>query len=193
MEIRILQEEELKIASGLSRYVFDTCLRNRMEYPQTIAYVEEYITEESLKNRHEACELIVWGAFEGEQLVGVAGMQRDGFITMLYVLPQCQNRGCGSKLLKVMRTYAKDVCGFSKVTVNANPAWTSMYFAKRGFAYINENKDLRAPFISMQAYSDQIGIYEKRKVPKKWIALAAVGSILLVTVIGCLFMISYIF
>ena len=167
MEIRILQEEEIKIASGLSRYVFDTCLRNRMEYPQTIAFVEEYISESSLKNLYEACELILWGAFEREQLVGVSGLQRDGLITMLYVLPQCQNRGYGGRLLRVMRNYAKDVCGFSKVNVNANPAWTSYFFKKKGFIYINPNQNMNVPFVPMHAMSKGTDGYEKRKVPKK--------------------------
>ena len=57
MEIRILQKEEIKTASGLSRYVFDTCLRNRMEYPQTIAFVEEYIAEENINTLNEEGKL----------------------------------------------------------------------------------------------------------------------------------------
>ena len=126
--IRIVQEEELKIASGLSRYVFDYCLRNRMEFPQTIDFVEQYIAEENLRKLCQEGKLIIWGVYEGEQLVAVSGLQSDGMITMLYVLPQCQNRGYGSKLLIVMREYAKDVLGFSKVSVNANPAWTSFFF-----------------------------------------------------------------
>ena len=43
MEIRLLKEEELQNAAGLSRFVFDNCLRHRMEYPQTITFVEEYL------------------------------------------------------------------------------------------------------------------------------------------------------
>ena len=193
MEIRILQEEEIKSASGLSRYVFDICLRNRMEYPQTIAFVEEYITDASLRSLHEACELILWGAFDGEQLVAVSGMQRNGLITMLYVLPQYQNRGYGCQMLTVMRNYAKDVCGFSKVNVNANPAWTAFFFKKKGFLNLNANQDMKAPFVPMYALLGQENMYEKRKVPKKWIVLAAISSVLLVTCIGCLFMISYLF
>ena len=49
MEIRVLREEELIHASGLSRFVFDACLRNRMEFLQTIPFVEEYISEANLK------------------------------------------------------------------------------------------------------------------------------------------------
>ena len=52
MEIRILQEEELVNAAGLSRYVFDTCLRNRMEFTQTIPFVEIYISELNLREMY---------------------------------------------------------------------------------------------------------------------------------------------
>lgn len=193
MEIRILQEEEIKNASGLARYVFDTCLRNRMEYPQTIAFVDEYISESNLQNLTQACELILWGAFEGEQLVAVSALQRDGLITMLYVLPQCQNRGYGGRLLKVMSDYARDICGFEKVTLNANPAWTSFYFAKKSFSNINANQDLKAPFVPMHALTKVKYGYEKRKVPAKWVVLAAVGSFLFATIVGSLYMIWYLF
>jgi GNAT superfamily N-acetyltransferase len=130
---------------------------------------------------------------EANQLVGVSGMQSDGMITMLYVLPQWQNRGCGSRLLKVMREYGKDVCGFPKVTVNANPAWTSFYFAKKGFVHVNANKNLRVPFIPMYASSAYTGGYEKRHVSKGWMLLAAFGCVAFATIVGSMFMISYLF
>ena len=175
MEIRILQKEEIKLAAGLSRYVFDACLRHRMEYPQTIAFVEEYITEANLEKLFGECELILWGGFEGEQLVAVSGLQRDGLITMLYVLPTHQNRGYGNHLLKIMREYAKTTCGFERVTLNANPAWTSFYFKKKGFSNLNTNQDLKAPFVPMYASSTTMETYEKRPVPKAVIAFAIIG------------------
>lgn len=193
MELRILQSEDVKIASGLSRYVFDTCLRNRMEYPQTIAFVEEYIAVENLMKLQEEGKLLLWGAFEGEQIVAVSGMQSDAMITMLYVLPQCQNRGYGSRMLKAMIEYAKEVCGISKVYVNANPAWTSFFFKKKGFFYITENPDIKAPFVPMYALVNQMGGYEKRPVSKKLIVGTIIGCILFATIAGSLFMISYLF
>ena len=193
MEIRILRREEIKNASGLCRYVFDVCLRNRMDYPQTIAFVEEYLVEENLENLINERKLIIWGAFEEEQMIGVSGMQSDGMITLLYVLPQCQNRGCGSRMLKVMLAYAKDICDFKRVTLNANPAWTSFFFGKRGFFYSNKNQDFKAPFVPMYLFLDGVGSYKKRKVSKKWIALAITGCIVFTTIVGSLFMVWYLF
>lgn len=193
MEIRVLQNEEIKIASGLSRYVFDTCLRNRMEYPQTITFVEEYIAEDNLRKLCDESKLLLWGMFEGEQMVAVSGMQSDGMITMLYVLPQCQNRGYGSRLLKTMREYGRDFCHFEKLTLNANPAWTSFFFGKKGFSNVNKNQDLHVPFVPMYALSNNIDGFEKRPVSKKVIGIAVAGCILFATIAGCLFMVSYLF
>ena len=112
---------------------------------------------------------------------------------MLYVLPAYQNKGYGTKLLNVVREYAKHTLGMERVTLNATPAWTSTYFRKRGFSYFNGDRDMRAPFISMYAMFKDIVSYEKRKVPWQVIFFVVVGSILIATTAGVLFMISYLF
>ena len=72
MEIRILQEAELANAAGLSRYVFDVCLRNRMEFVQSISFVEDYLKAENLVALCSENKLTIWGVFEETQLVGVS-------------------------------------------------------------------------------------------------------------------------
>lgn len=188
METRILQEEELGNAAGLSRFVFDSCLRNRMEYPQTVSFVEEYLQLNNLEQLVQSGKVILWGTFVQEQLVGVAGLQSDGMITMLYVLPQFWNRGIGGELLSTMRTYAKEQYGMEKVLLNATPAWTAGYFLKKGFEYISKSNNMRAPFVSMQAWSGDISLMTKRRIPKKYIVLAIVGCFLLATIATVVFM-----
>lgn len=188
METRILQEEELGNAAGLSRFVFDSCLRNRMEYPQTVSFVEEYLQLNNLEQLVQSGKVILWGTFVQEQLVGVAGLQSDGMITMLYVLPQFWNRGIGGELLSTMRTYAKEQYGMEKVLLNATPAWTAGYFLKQGFDYMGGSLNMRAPFVSMQAWSSGISLITKRRIPKKYIILAIVGCFLLATIATVLFM-----
>lgn len=191
MTIRIIRREELNIASGLARYVFDNCLKYRMEFPQTIAFVEEYVAEDNLKQLYDACELILWGVYEGEQMVAVSALQSDGLISMLYVLPQCQNRGYGSKLLLTMREYAKTRLGAERITLNANPAWTASFFGKKGFTKFDMNQNSEVPFISMYALSKDINVINKRPVPMRVIVLAVISCILFATIVGCLFMMSY--
>ncbi len=193
MEIRVLREEELVHASGLSRYVFDTRLRNRMEFTQTIPFVENYISEANLKEMYKENKLVVWGAFEQEQLVGVAGMQTDGMITLLYVLPQYGKRRCGMHLLSVMREYAQAVLHLDKVIVNATPAWTAIYFKKNGFTLVNPKQNMYAPFVPMEAVSGMRGFQKKEKISVKTILGAIFACLGFATIASTWFMISYLF
>lgn len=193
MEIRILQKEELVHASGLSRYVFDTCLRNRMEFTQTIPFVENYIADANLKSMYQENRLVVWGAFEQGQLVGVSGMQTDGMITMLYVLPQYAGRSCGSSLLMTMREYAKNTLGLSKVALNATPAWTALYFQKEGFLRMNPNVNMHVPFVPMYADIDKLVYQKKERITGKTIALAIIACVGFATIAASAFMIYYLF
>lgn len=191
MEIRVLREEELDNAAGLSRFVFDNCLRARMEYPQTISFVEEYLESVHLKSLVEQQKLVIYGAFEQMQLVGVAGLQTDGMLTMLYVLPQFWNRGIGSQLLATMRRVAKEQYALEKVVLNATPAWTANYFIKHGFVYLNGKADMRAPFVALAASTGASMFTSKRRIPKKYIVLAVIGCFLLITISTCIFMSGY--
>ena len=193
MEIRVLREDELGHASGLSRYVFDTCLRNRMEFTQTIPFVENYISETNLRELYRENKLVVWGAFEQTQLVGVAGMQTDGMITLLYVLPQYTKRRCGMHLLLVMREYAHKVLQINKVVVNATPAWTAIYFKKNGFAVMNPKQDMHAPFVPMEIAAANYAYQKKEKISGKTIVGVILACIGFATIAGAWFMISYLF
>ncbi len=197
MNIRILEEQELVHASGLSRYVFDTSLRDRMEFTQTIPFVENYIAEANLKEMCRENKLIVWGAFEQEQLVGVAGMQTDGMITLLYVLPQYTGRGCGMHLLTIMRGYAQNVLQLNRVIVNATPAWTAVYFKKNGFTLVNPNQNMDVPFVPMEAFPEKIGqknvFQQKEKISGKTIIGAILACVGFATIASVWFMISYLF
>lgn len=192
MEFRILDEQDLIQASGLSRYVFDNCLRNRMEYPKTIAYIEDYLKEENLTNMHREGALTVWGAFENDQMIGVSGLQSNGLITMLYVLPQFAGKGGGKGLLRVMQNYAKAVYSMNRVTVNATPAQTANYFSNRGFEFIGSHRNMHAPFISMYADYEKLDLHTKRAVSWKVILLAILGCFLFATIFCCVFMANYI-
>lgn len=193
MEIRMLREEELMHAAGLSRFVFDSCLRNRMEFVQTIPFIENYIREENLKMMCREDKLIIWGAFEFEQLVGVGAMQTDGMITMLYVLPQYMGRNCGMYLLTRMKEYAKEVLHLNKVFVNATPAWTAVYFQKKGFSFMQQNPNLHVPFVGMQAFLEHMQFQNKEKISGKTIVLAVLACVGFATVVGSWFMSCYLF
>lgn len=191
MEIRILQEQDLANAAGLSRYVFDTCLRNRMEFEQTIGFVEEYLSLEHLTSMYQEGTLTLWGAYAEGQLAGISGMQSDGMVTMLYLLPQYQQKGYGGALLRTMGQYAKEIYGLEQIRVNATPAWSSTYFKAQGFCYVTKPATMQVPFIAMYAPTRMENVYGKRHVSGKVIAAAAIGCLLFATIGTIVFMCVY--
>lgn len=191
MEIRILQEQELEIAAGLSRYVFDVCVRNRMEFEQSIAYIEDYLTAENLRKLYTQETITLWGAFEQGQMVAVSALQADGMITMLYVLPVHVNKGIGSALLRTVRRYAGEKLGLERVILNATPAWMAGYFARQGFRYAEKSQRARVPYVPMYALSKDIAFSVRRHVPGKVIALAVAGCFAFATVATVLFFLLY--
>ncbi len=191
MEIRMLEPVEFSNAAGLSRYVFDNCLKYRMDFPQTISFVEEYITENNLISLYEENKVKLWGVFEQNQLVGVSALQSDGLITMLYVLPQCWKRGYGKGLLTTMREYGKHVYGMDRIVVNATPAWTGHYFIKQGFSLLNPQQNPNVPYVPLFAPSSQVSKYQKKKVPMKIMVLSGVGCLLFATVVAVIYMMFY--
>ncbi len=192
MEIRILHDAELANAAGLSRYVFDNCVKYRMEFPQTIEFVEKYLEADNLANLSNEGKLIVWGVFKDGQMVGVSGIQADGMITMLYVLPQCFGKGCGASLLNAMRLYARTVFGRDKIFVNATPAWASTYFVKQGFAFVNRDQDMHVPFVTLYSDCAPVGVVEKKHVPTSVMIGAGIGCFLLATIVCVAFVLWYI-
>ena len=76
-------------------------------------------------------ECQVWGAFEGDQLIGVIAF-REAFVDQLYVLPGHQGRGAGGGLLDIARR------GQSKVrlwTFQKN-AGARRFYERKGFVAI---------------------------------------------------------
>lgn len=196
MKVRLLQKEERGLAGGLSRFVFDNYLRMRMEFPQTIGFVEDYLSLENLDRLCEEGKLLLWGAFEGEEdeiFMGVSGMHTDGLITMLYIHPEFQKRRYGSELLFAMKTYAKEVLHLERVTLNATPAFTYSYFEKQGFFCKDDFCGIRVPVITMYAKTADAPIFHKRYVSGKTHALVIIGCFLMATLLGGGFLMGYLF
>lgn len=188
---RLLNDTEVDNASGLARYVFDTCLRVYMNYPETISCVENYLSEENLKKLSDEGKLLLWGSFDGELMIAVGGMQTDGMITMLYVLPRYANQGHGTTLLDTMIIYANKELKLSKVILNATPAGTSSYFMKKGFKKINANQTVAMPYMSMVADATTRFIYEKKEVSTKLLLTVAASVVTLATILGVGYMIYF--
>ena len=194
MQIRLLQAEELENAAGLSHYVFDKCLRSRVEHEATLGYIDAYLTAENLMELTQEEKLFVWGAFDGDILIAVSAMDVKGLITMLYVLPQTFCKGIGTSLINAMKAYAKNNLNLEQVRANATPPSMGYFFEKKGFRRLDEIIDLNAPFMRLAyKFSAVTNVYPKRKVPKWAILCAIFGCITFTVVIGCIFMAFYLF
>ncbi len=193
MEIRILNIEEIPQAVNMARGVFDFCLRQSMQDMQAVQGFLNYTREERIRQMAVTGQLTLWGAFEQDRMIAMSGMQSGGHITMLYVLPLFQRRGCGKELLKTMRAYAKTQYGLSYVTLNAMPQWTASYFAKRKFQTMNMMQANCAPYLSMQATSrsTQTMVYPKKPLSTGVILGTTMAGLCASVAIAVGFMVAY--
>lgn len=191
MEIKLLTLNEMPQAVQLARGVFDYCLRKSVQYPESITAFESYVNETHVRTLMEEGRLMLWGAFEQGYLVAMSGMQSEGHITMLYVLPVYQRRGYGKQLLLAMRTYAWDRYELGTVTLTALPAWTASYFQHRRFTAIQPMQMNAAPFVYMQAKSIRQVRYEKKPVSVGALLGTVLGGVGVCLVAAVLFMATY--
>lgn len=153
MEIRFLHEDEILRATILSKDVFDELVREYMQNKKMEECFDGYVSEEKIKDAMRMGQLFVWGAYDGENLMGVSAMQQDGHITMLYVDRIYQGRKVAKALLDTMKEYAGRVLKIETVSINAMPAWSSSYFKRNGFWILGNIDVQHASFVPMMANS----------------------------------------
>lgn len=191
MEAKILTIAELPEAVKLARGVFNFCLRRTVQLPEMEACFEQYVNEEHLRPLMEQGQLVLWGSYDAGQLVAVSGMQREGHITMLYVLPIYQRRGYGKLLLRTMRIYAREQFQLSRVSVNATPAWTAQYFRLHGFQMADcgwTNTPLFAPLTAKTIHEVR---FERKRIPTGWLLGTTLGGLAACAALAVIYMISY--
>lgn len=190
MEIRLLTIEEMPQALKIATGVFDYCLRNNMQDAQSIASFEQYANEANVRQLMEQGRLTIWGAFEMGHMVAMSGMQSEGHITMLYVLPVYQRHGYGKELLLAMRKYAKSRYELPMVTVTAMPAWTAAYFRRWKFADMNPMQNGMVPYVYLQAKSIQEVSYEIKQIPAGAFIGVTVGGLALCALVAFGYMLT---
>ena len=81
-------------------------------------------------------------------MIAMSGMQKEGHITMLYVLPVFQRRGCGRCLLEEMKAYAANQYQLQRGDVIGNAGMDSGLFHKTS---VSSNGGNTAVFICSDA------------------------------------------
>ena len=131
MEIRSLNKEEWKDAMGLAWRTF-----LKFEAPdyseEGITNFYKFITDETLRKMFLIGEYKAYGAFLGEQLVGIAGVRGGNHISLLFVEKEFHHQGIATKILQFIFHYLHNEAGEDRVTVNSSPYAVGFYH-KTGF------------------------------------------------------------
>lgn len=187
MSIRILSGQEVALAADLAQVVYRNAIEPFFNQPQMNRAFEEYADRNTLMERAEAGQVVVWGAFMGNHLYAMGAMQPEGHITMLYVLQQFQKRGTGRALLDEMKKYAFNTYNHTSVTLNAMPSWTADYFRRREFSEITAGQNITSPFISMKSKIKSAPDYEARPVNMNVVLGISIGTLVLVTLVAVIY------
>lgn len=155
--------ERLSQALEIARVTYHICLENAAWDQQSVRYFYEYAQDEVICEKVRRGDLYVWGAIHDHTLLGMGAITNMGQITMLYVLPEYQRQGIGSELLKGMKNYGPTLY-LNRITVNASPAFTSIWFGRQGFTSIQKNPPRNIPFLAMECRLSSIRDYSRRHV-----------------------------
>ena len=100
MKAQILTEDQIPEALSIARGVFDYCLRARITDLEMIHIFLQYTENTNIRHMIAEGTLTMWGIFEQGHMIAMSGMQKEGHITMLYVLPVFQKySSCVSVIL----------------------------------------------------------------------------------------------
>lgn len=189
MKAQILTEDQIPEALSIARGVFDYCLRARITDLEMIHIFLQYTENTNIRNMIAEGTLTMWGIFEQGHMIAMSGMQKEGHITMLYVLPVFQRRGCGRCLLEEMKAYAANQYQLQRVTLSAMPAWTADYFTKRRFHPMEVTQP--CSFVPMQAKTVARAIYEKKEIPSGVILGTSIGGLAVCAAVAVGFMVLW--
>jgi GNAT superfamily N-acetyltransferase len=126
-------------ASSIEKVINIAALGDKGFIPED-CYQEPYMSRKEL--RDEMSRVTFFGWEEGEEVVAVAGLQPVANVTLIrhvYVLPEYQRRGLGSKLIHHLQTMTRT----RRLLVGAwsGAAWAINFYRKLGFELL-PNKNL---------------------------------------------------
>lgn len=85
-----------------------------------------FIHDDILRRMMIIKEYLMWGIYEGRELIAMSGIRSRNHISLLFVDERYQRRGNATKLINAMLTYCRK-SGSNFVTVNSSPYATGFY------------------------------------------------------------------
>lgn len=86
-----------------------------------VAVFQEFIRYENINRMYQNREVLLWGAYEGEELCGVIALQTSGHICLFFVKKSRQGKGIGKLLYQTVYNYCASQLHIGRLTVNAAP------------------------------------------------------------------------
>lgn len=182
MEIKELNIEQLPAAIDLAKRVFEVAFGDNID-PNMKYFFIDYARVEKLSVLMERKEVIFFGAFEGDVLMGMSAMQKAGHITMLYVDAPYLRKGISKALLAQMYKYATEVLKVDLVTTSVFPYRNVELFKRQGFV-IGKDFVPGMPYVPMQRnVSAKIMTIPRRKIKwEAWLLTLLIIAVLILLV-----------
>lgn len=150
-DIRLLTEDHLVLAMQLVRDVF-----MQFEAPdyseRGIAEFMDFADPRFMKNMMKNGDILVWGCFVHDKLIGVSALRPPNHISLLFVDAACHRHGIARTLVNQMEAHARRA-GSTSIDVHSSPyarvAYEHMGFCatgpeqtENGLRFIPMKKDL---------------------------------------------------
>jgi len=177
MIIRRLEKVELLSAMHLVWDVF-------AEYtaplypPEGVAEFQSFIKIDNIMNLYDRQELILWGAFEGPEMLAVGALYRNGHIALLDVRGTYQNQGIGMAIFQTMKQYCAQTLRLMRMTVNAAPNAVAQYqkFGCQISAHEQIQNGIR--YVPMEYMISPSEIQRNTKKPQAALIIGIVAAVL---------------
>lgn len=188
MVVKRITKEELKPALTLAHEVYKVAVEKKMDENMNF-FFWDYAREEKLAPLIENQELVMYGVYDREQLVGVGALQKSGNISMLYVHWNYVQKGVSKLLIQEMKRYCAEVLKLGVISANVFPIYNVQLFNHYGFR-LKENVRPGVPYVAMGMTIDN-RIMEIPRKPIKigyWLlTLGVVVAGIIATIAGYLF------
>lgn len=121
MFVRTLNENEILPALHLVWEVYASDVAP-LQRPEAVAGFQNFIRYENIGPRIRCGEITLFGAWEGQELCGVSGIDRRGNILLLYVRKVWQRKGVARQLMQAMYQFCVQVLVVTRIMMRAFPS-----------------------------------------------------------------------
>lgn len=132
IEIRSLGPEEIPSASALADRVFAEFVAP-LYSRQGVDTFRRFIAAETLAEQLRSSAMRAWGAFRGNELVGVLAARDTNHISLLFVDKSCHRQGVARALFSQFLGVCRTDPQINRLTVNSSPFAVETY-RKLGFS-----------------------------------------------------------